>query len=266
MVATVDQAIEFIAEVMRTGSRNMGSQYSDYGYDIYLPTVLHLYGVHRLHLSRQEFQAENQAVQSSWPAFADAAWVLSRRGVLRPGVREFRGQGTDAGQGYSITGAGRAWLRDNKALLVPSDPSRFADAIEKYAKRFGLGFHRRAIEAIKCHEAGSYLATCAIAGAAAEAALLDIAAAKKGDREAVVATYLSRSGRKEITGLVLAGLVEPLNGQLRVLLDLLSFWRDTAAHGMDHDYTEVEAYDALSKLLRLAILTGERWTEITGKA
>jgi len=263
MALAVDDAIEIIAEYLaRPYSRGTGV--ANYDYDFYLTSFLTLYATEHMGVPTFGMPAEEPRVVAISPTFLDALWVLCRRGILRPSVAARNGQGTPNGIGYSLTEAGRIWLADKDRIVLPSDPSRFGAIFEKYTSLLGAAFLRRAQEAVKCHDTGAYLAACAMAGAAAEGALLQIAIAKKGNREEVLKAYLSRSGRRDITNMVLSGVTEPLVGQLRMLLDILSYWRDTAAHGTDQTYTEVEAYDALSRLMRLAMRVGEHWAELTG--
>ena len=265
MQLTVDDAIGIIIEYLTRDYGGVSQGIANYGYDFHLPGFLAKFVVERMGALPQSYMADSPEAKSVSPVFLDALWTLSRRGLMRPSVATRGGQGSDTGEGYSLTAAGRAWLADKDRVMVPTDPSRFGTIVEKYADLLGDAFRRRAHEAVKCHETGSYLASCVMAGAAAEGVLLEVAVAKKGDRDEVLKLYLSRSGRRDVTNLVLAGVPEPLAAQLKILLDLLGYWRDTAAHGVDHDYTEVEAYDALSRLLRLAMRVGENWPALTGR-
>jgi len=267
MAITQSDAIEFIVEKLRNPPTPgpVGLLLGINGYDLYVPHLLHYFGIERLGLDgRQNIGLDPKVIAES-AAFYDAIWTLCRRGVLRPTILSEGRQPMTDGKGFSLTELGQRWLANEDRGAVLSDPSRFGSILEKYAKLFGPGFLRRAHEAIKCHDLGAYLACCSMAGAAAEAILLDVAVAKNGDREAVLKLYLARGGRKSVTNTVLASVTEPLASQLKTLLDLLNYWRDTAAHGDDHEYTEIEAYDAISRLLRLAMLVGDNWQALTGK-
>jgi len=95
-----------------------------------------------------------------FPIFADAAWELCRRGILRPGVREHQAQAVDEG-GFSITKFGVEWLKERQEdTFVPTEPERFAELLAPYRDRFGLGFHERAQQAVRCYGAHAYLACC----------------------------------------------------------------------------------------------------------
>jgi hypothetical protein len=49
-------------------------------------------------------------------------------------------------------------------------------------------------------------------------------------------------------------------------MDLLNFWRDDSSHGTPSTISDIEAYDALSRLLRLAHFTSDHWALLTGKS
>jgi hypothetical protein len=94
--------------------------------------------------------------------FYDAAWELSRIGVLRPGSHAPMGQGqignaVFSGDGYSITEFGAAWLADPNRR-VSGDASRLSEVFDAFAPKYGPGFSQRANEAIRCHRTGNYLA------------------------------------------------------------------------------------------------------------
>lgn len=263
MQVNVDDAVEIVVEYLTRDYGPHGQGVANYGYNFSLPNFLARFAVERLGIPNTGYVVEHPKVKEMSPIFLDALWTLCRRGLLRPSVVASGGQGLPNGEGYSLTAAGRAWLADKERAVVPADPSRFGVIIDKYADLLGASFNRRAHEAIKCHATGTYFAACAMAGAAAESILIEVAVAKSGDRKDVMHVYQARSGRRDTTNRALAGVREPLASQLRMLLDLLGYWRDNAAHGGDHVYTEVEAYDALSRLLRLALRVGESWDLLT---
>ena len=261
---SLDDAIRFLIDCARN-PRSDG--YSSYGYEIYIPRVLHnflseLQGVR----SHGPLGASQQA-QAISPVFYEAAWELCRRGIFRPGVMKAGGQATDdgsGGNGYSITAAGRKWLEDaDESQFLPMEPSRFAQLIARFGYRFGEGYLQRAQEAAKCHFATAYLGCCAMSGAAAESILLALAIAKARDEEAILKTYRSASGRRRITDAIAGPLRKPLASQFRNLLDLLNYWRDEAGHGTASEISEFEAYEALAKLLRLAHFADDHWDELT---
>jgi hypothetical protein len=199
--------------------------------------------------------------------FYDAAWELSRIGVLRPGSHAPMGQGqignaVFSGDGYSITEFGAAWLADPNRR-VSGDPSRLSEVFDAFAPKYGPGFSQRANEAIRCHRTGNYLAACVMAGAAAESILLAIAIAKTKDEPKVLKDYASAGGRGRVTKMVVAGVGISIGQTFEAALNVLHYWRDDAAHGMATTIVEVEAYVSLTQLLRLAQFCSDRWQALT---
>jgi hypothetical protein len=101
-----------------------------FGYDIYIPNLIHSYLRRNQphpdslqnrvtpHNNRTE---EDRLVDKLFPLFADAAWELCRRGIIRPGVHARLAQGTDegnAGSGFSVTEFGRKWLQENSKIRL----------------------------------------------------------------------------------------------------------------------------------------------------
>ena len=197
--------------------------------------------------------------------FFDAAWHLCRIGVLRPSetapIMGIHGPGI-AGDGYSLTAAGRKWLA-SASSRPPADPSRLLQIMQPFGARFGPGFLQRASEASGCYLAANYLACCAMSGAAAESILLAVATTKAGDEAKVLAEYRTSSGRSKVIRQVLANVTAGLSEQFRVASGVLSFWRDEAAHGTHSTVSEVEASASLAQLLRFAQLVADNWPVLT---
>lgn len=238
-------------------------QYSRYGYGIYIPSLL------RRHLEQQGFHHMelDEKVRELMPAFYAAGWDLCRRGILRPGVREYGAQATDegnAGSGYTITPFGKEWISESdKDSNVPTEPGRFANMLSKYNKRFGDGFHERSQEAVRCYGAHAYLACCAMSGAAAESVMLATAIAKNNDEDAILKQYMAASGRRKIENIVIGKARNQLQNEYRGYSSLLKYWRDSAAHGQASSVGDNEAYTAIALLLRFAMFVDDNWDEIT---
>jgi hypothetical protein len=198
--------------------------------------------------------------------FYDAAWELCRRGILRPGrvAPRNRTHADATGDYFSITEFGKRWLAEQADhTFVPSDPGRLAEILLKFEPRFGHGFRQRASEAVACHRLGTYLASCVMAGAAAESILLAVAIAKSGDEEATLKDHSARSGRKAITDKIVHGLPGGIAEQFKSLCELLNYWRDQAGHGTASTISEIEAFHAISRLLRFAQFTSDNWATLT---
>jgi hypothetical protein len=100
-------------------------------------------------------------------------------------------------------------------------------------------------------------------GAAAESVLLAIAIAKAGDRDRVLAEYKASTGRRRILNTVIGQAPQELARPFESMMGLLSYWRDDAAHGLDSTITELEAHEALTRLVRLAQFASDRWEDLT---
>ena len=101
-----------------------------------------------------------------------------------------------------------------------------------------------------------------MAGAAAESILLAIAIAKMGE-EVVMKEYANRSGRKAITDRFVHGSRGGITEQFKSLCELLNYWRDKAGHGTASTISEIEAFHAISRRLRFAQFTSDKWTTLT---
>jgi hypothetical protein len=134
----------------------------------------------------------------------------------------------------------------------------------KLSPQFGSGFLQRAAEAVTCHRFGAYLGCCAMCGAAAESILLAVAIAKNGDDvAATLAMYRAPNGRRKVIDRIV-GQVRPVIAEpFRSATGLLSFWRDDAAHGLASGISEIEAHEALARLIRFAQFAAENWDDLT---
>ena len=261
-----EEVLLVIVGWLRDGRLGSPMEYSHYGYDFYLPTLIRWYLRTQPHLTGQ---LKEHRLKELFPIFADAAWALCRRGILRPGVREYGAQVTDegsGGSGFSITQFGRKWLEEEQDnTFVPTEPERFAELLDKFRNRFGPGFHERSQQAVRCYGAHAYLACCAMCGAAAESILLATAIAKIGNEEDMLRTYATANGRTRIENLVIGQASEHLKREFRGLTELLKYWRDEAAHGRASVISDNEAYTSLAMLLRYAMFIHQNWGEITGQ-
>lgn len=242
------------------------SRYGSYGYEVYLPALMTAYLAQ--HDIRDD-RAQRTVVEWS-PHFYAAGWELCRRGILRPGITKMGAQATAdgaSGNGYSITPFGRTWIAESdRDDFVPTEPERFGQLLKPFQARLGPGFASRAQEAVRCYGAHAYLACCAMAGAAAESILLAVAIAKAGDDETVLREYASARGRSKIENRIIGAARQEIQAQFRRLTSLVAYWRDEASHGRPSRLSDVEAFTAITMLLRFAHFTNDHWEELVERS
>ncbi len=238
--------------------------YGQYGYDIYLPTLIINFLMKERRMPPTEAQREMHETVSDFYA---PAWDLCRRGILRPGIRKYGEQATEAGNagnGYSITPFGRQWLAEaDHDIFVPTEPERFAQMLARFRDRFGEGFQSRGQEAVRCYNAHAYLACCVMCGAAGESILLSTAIAKDGSEERLLKLYAASGGRRKIEGLIFGQTEKNIQDDYRHLSSLLKYWRDEAGHGQASMMSDNEAFYSLVLLLRLATFINDHWDALT---
>jgi hypothetical protein len=228
MALEVEDAIQYVIRYLREDRK---SQYGSYGYQIYIQNVARDYLIDagvpqhevegQLHTRRDELAG----------AFFAAGWELSRRGILRPGIRTFGVQSTPdgaSGHGYSLTPYGQRWLADNEAPDVPLDAGRLARMLGEAGARCGSGFLERADQAVKSYFGLAYLACCAMCGAAAESVLLALATAKSDDADKTLKTYSTGGGRGRIETELLRGQPEPVQREFHTATSICSSIGGTA--------------------------------------
>jgi hypothetical protein len=101
-------------------------------------------------------------------------------------------------------------------------------------------------------------------GAAAESILLAVAIAKSGDEGVTLDIYKSSNGRRKIIDQIVAQARQAISEPFRSATGLLSYWRDEAAHGLASTISEIEAHEALARLLQFAQFATDNWEELTG--
>lgn len=262
-MASFDEAMAFLVDYLRTPRASGG--YPTFGYDVFLPNVVVSYVV-EIERSAEHLSMIYNGVRARElsPFFYEAAWDLSRRGILRPSVRQFGGQVEGSGDGYSVTVRGRQWIEDVAGdAVILLEPTRLGQAFRSLSAQLGAGFLQRASEAARCHALGLNLACCAMCGAAAESILLTIAIAKSGNEDTTMRLYRSAQGRRKTVDQVVGAARAELAGPFRSATGLLAYWRDDAAHGAASKISEIEAHEALSRLLRFAQFANDNWRELT---
>lgn len=263
MDVDAEGALKFLVEILTKDLNAFGRG----GHGVWLPNAVLAFLRSHVSGTIESFNYQRPEYNPVWLAFYDAASELCRRGVFRSGMicPQGTGRADSPGDGYSLTSNGREWLKEANTRYFPTEPSKYAGAMVRPARVLGPAFLQRATEAAKCHQFGNYLACCAMCGAAAESALLAIALAKTGDEESVLSEYRKGGGRQKLIAKIFGNTSGELRRRFETGFDLLTLWRDDAAHGRLSEIHEVEASNALGQLMQLAMLAFDRWTELTAK-
>ena len=264
---SIDDAISFLVNALKRAPRldGMGApnaRNQQQGCDLFVIRAAETF--YDAHLPAKRPLTERQQAP-----FYDAAWELSRRGVLRPGPAfpEQTYMGHPEGNGFSLTSFGRDWIEKyDQPEPFPMDPGRFSALMTSYGNLFGSGFVQRTNEAGGCYRALLYFACCAMCGAASESVLLAVAIAKTKDEATVLDNYRRTSGRQKLLAMITTGQNASTRGAVDSAIHLLAYWRDAAAHGLSTSITEFEAHDAMARLLRFAQFASENWSALTAEA
>jgi hypothetical protein len=259
----VDDAFDFLIRKLADVPEDQPPNNRPDGYNVKISEIADAYWWQRTQIHLQNMQAPE--IDPYYQPFYDGAWRLCLMGVLRPGqftkTTGIRGPGFD-GDGYSLTTFGRTWVKRAEPRPT-SDPSRFGFLLAQFEARFGPGYGQRAAEAVGCYLTGNHLACCVLSGAAAESILLAIAIVKSGDEQRVLAEYRTASGRRRVTNAIVGNVTKPIPEHFTTALSIISFWRDEAGHGLRTTISEIEAYGALSHLIRLAQFSTDNWGTLT---
>ncbi len=244
------------------------------GNDLYIPSVItncinelqqEQYDENLTPPQNREFLSPGQCnTQTNSDSFYDAAWNLCTRGILRPTVAYPPQPIGMAGAGFKLTSYGKEWLNQTNGYeCIPSEYGPFSKLLARNTHRFGNGYHVRSQEAVNCYRAHAYLACCVMCGAASESILLALAIAKEGDEELVLKEYERRGGKTYIEKLLSSQQSNYVSKQLPDYTKLLTYWRNSAAHGADTNISEIEAFTSLLLLLRFAEFASKGWNELT---
>jgi hypothetical protein len=265
-----EDALKFLMETLAGNAEAFVHDGRPPSYDVWLPNAVGKF----LRAIPIDFRGDPEffhrpEFESVWLAFYDAAWQLCRRGIFRLSQKRPEGRGSGAGplgDGYSITRSGAEWLKNSTLRYFPTAPARYVSVLAKPAKVLGEGFLQRGQEAADCYESENHLAACAMCGAAAESVLLAIAVAKVADEGEVLKRYKQSDGRRNVMRLIFDPSKQSLlERRLQTGFNLLAYWRDETAHGRFSTIGNLEAYDALGRLLHLSFLAWDNWQELTGR-
>jgi hypothetical protein len=170
------------------------------------------------------------------------------------------------GNQYALTSYGLQWLqKTNLSEAIPMEYGRFSQLLAHHHALFGEAYHIRAQEAVRCYEAHTYFACCAMCGAAAESILLALAYKKLGEQE-VLRDYQRPDGRHRIRNRLVSQERNEIQIRFDSYLELLNYWRDESAHGVARSIGEEEAFTSLLLLLRFAQFGSNEWNALTDLA
>jgi len=270
---TEEEALSKILNYLRN-PESYSFNMPDYGNDLYIPKVI-INCVHKLQV--EQYDNNSTPSQNRNPIliddyhnptnsgfFYDAAWNLCTRGILRPAVAYPFEQIGMPGAGFKLTSYGKEWLNQTNGYeCIPSEYGPFAELLARNSHRFGNAYQVRSQEALNCYRAHTYLACCVMCGAASESILLSLAIAKEGNEESVLKGYEGRGGKSYIEKLLFSQQSNYVSKQLPDYTKLLTYWRNSAAHGADTNINEIEAFTSLLLLLRFAEFANKGWNELT---
>lgn len=228
-----------------------------FGFDIYHDLL-------REKLRVEPVDPTDQSVVKEKLPLLNAIWDLCVRGILRPGAVTYGSGGSSrVGNQFALTAYGLQWLqKPNLIEAIPIEYGRFSQLLARHDTRFGDAYRLRAQEAIRCYEAHTYFACCAMCGAAAESILLTLATGKMGEQD-VLRDYQRSGGRNRIRSALVGQAKAELQNRFDNYLELLNYWRDESAHGIARTIGEEEAFTSLLLLLRFAQLGDTEWSILT---
>ena len=260
-ISNIEDAFNYIVKCLKEGIK---TEYSSYGYDLYLVNVVDRYAIDILKVNPNNSRAFWSKLS---PVFYSAAWELCRRGILRPGVKRHGEQVTDDGSGgcgYSITVSGIEWIKNAINYdFAPIEPGRISKIFNECSVVFGDVYAERSQEAIKCYNYQAYLACCTMCGASTESIILSMAFLKTRDEEKVLKDYNSSGGRGRVENSIIGQQSVQIQNEFRSYSSLLKYWRDASAHGMKSNITDNEAFTSLALLLRFSLFARDNWSLLT---
>jgi hypothetical protein len=252
---TLDEAIAHSIDALKNETAG------NYGYDFYPDAVARAFASRGREYDRSEVEA---LAKRYFPFFEEAAWVLCMRGILRPGVRALGAQAV-AHSGYSLTvfAAERLSTLDSNGLLL-AQSSSLKGAFLRFESRFGAAFGERAVEAVAARDACLWYSCCAMAGAAAEAVLLSLSTAKRGDADEAMRVYSASQGRRKTMSYLVGSASDYHRQQMESFVGIISVWRDVASHASPTTLSTANADEALRQLLHMCQWVDREWDVLTG--
>ncbi len=264
LLATDEQATAYLIDWLRNRIAQRpegdGRELEPYGFDLYHDLL-------QARLRRAPIDPTDSKIVKEKLPLLDAIWDLCVRGILRPGaVTCGSGYAVATGNHYALTNYGLRWLqKTNLSEAVPIEYGRFSLLLARHDMRFGAAYRVRAQEAVRCYEAHTYFACCAMCGAAAESILLALAS-KRMSEQAALLEYQRSGGRRRIRDRLVSQARIEIQTRFDSYLELLNYWRDESAHGVARSIGEEESFTSLLLLLRFAQLGSDEWDALTSNS
>jgi hypothetical protein len=231
--------------------------------DVYIPNLVLDFLKKRGEVPRNTYPLDSPRVKELTPYFADAAWCLSRMGILRPGAKFSSINNPKDQMGYTLTGQGLKWVQANTSEFLYKSPSHFSEILDKFSNLYGDGFKSRSQEACSAYSVGLYFSACAMSGAAAESIMLKVAILKQDKSEdEILQSYESRNGVKWILDYVTGKARKEIRERLGIFSQLIKYRRDSSSHGKALEINEFDAYDSVSRLIWLSIFIKDNLKEV----
>lgn len=263
LLATDEQATAYLIAWLRNRverhPEGNGRELEPHGFDLYHDLL-------REKLRLEPIDPTDSKIVNEKLPFLNAIWDLCIRGILRPGAVSYSQGYIPVGNHYALTNYGLQWLqKTNLSEAVPIEHGRFSQLLGRHDILFGEAYRVRAQEAVRCYEAHTHFACCAMCGAAAESVLLALAFKKMGEQEAL-REYQRSGGRHRIRNRLVSQARNEIQTRFDSYLELLNYWRDESAHGVARSVGEEESFTSLLLLLRFAQLGSNEWNTLTNNS
>ena len=264
-VPTEEQALDFLIEHLRRSPDGLKRD----DHDVHIAVISEYYVRERArpaNVSPHEMPPQSSLqnlIESVSAPFLSAAWYLSRIGVFRPGRQrlKFNSGVRDEAVGYCFTEYGRKWIAEAPPKLA-AHPGKAIDQLHTVGAQFGDAYKLRSQDAVLAYNGHAYFACCAMVGAAAEAILLAATGHKLGEEQAT-RIYTGSRGRSRLQTKLLGQQPDRIRTEFERHTELISYWRDQAAHGHQTGIKDGEAFAALSGLLKFAHFAADNWGDLT---
>lgn len=79
---------------------------------------------------------------------------------------------------------------------------------------------------------------------------------------ALLKEYMTASGRQKIINGIAGQVNDNLASQFKHHMGILSYWRDTASHGIETGMSEPQAHEAIGRLIRLCNFIRDNWSAL----